>query len=144
MRLIIFINYLGEIQSPNYPAVYPNNMDEVISLILIIDISTAILYSQTWNLEVASDKKILLTFESFDLEDENSCAYDYLQISFGSVEEKYCGSSKPSPIISSGNTMTVTFHTDHSVNGNGFKATWTTWTTTNTVGKHETSLVKHF
>merc|ERR1711874_1516 len=30
--------------------------------------------------------------------------------------------------------MTVTFHSDHSVNGNGFKATWTTWTTTNTVG----------
>ena len=66
----------------------------------------------------------MLTFESFDLESHSSCVYDYVKISFGSVEEKYCGSSKPSPIISSGNTMTVVFHSDYSVNRNGFKATW--------------------
>ena len=66
----------------------------------------------------------MLTFESFDLEAHSSCKYDFVQISFGSVEQKYCGSNKPTPIISSGNTMTVLFHTDGSVNGNGFKATW--------------------
>jgi len=96
----------GEIQSPNYPSVYPHNLEE------------------TWNLEVTSGQKIMLTFESFDLESHSSCVYDYVKISFGSVEEKYCGSSKPSPIISSGNTMTVVFHSDYSVNRNGFKATW--------------------
>ena len=89
-----------------------------------------------WNLEVASDKKILLTFESFDLESfyEDCSYYDYVKISFGSVEEKYCGSNLPSSIISSSNTMTVTFHSDgysYSYNSfgyatisNGFKATW--------------------
>ena len=66
----------------------------------------------------------MLTFESFDLESHSSCVYDYVKITFGSVEEKYCGSSKPSPIVSSGNTMTVVFHSDQSVNRNGFKATW--------------------
>ena len=66
----------------------------------------------------------MLTFESFDLEAHSSCKYDFVQISFGSDEQKYCGSNKPSPIISPGNTMTVLFHTDGSVNGNGFKATW--------------------
>merc|ERR1712110_903008 len=96
----------GEIKSPNYPNLYPHNLDE------------------TWNLEVASGQKIKLTFESFDLESHSSCVYDYVKISFGSDEEKYCGSSKPSPIISSGNTMTVVFHSDYSVNRNGFKATW--------------------
>ena len=79
---------------------------------------------QTWNLEVASGKKIKLTFESFDLESHSRCKYDYVKITFESEEEKYCGSSMPSPIISSGNTMTVVFHSDYSVNRNGFKATW--------------------
>jgi len=104
----------GEIQSPNYPAAYPNNLEK------------------TWNLEVASGGRIKLTFESFDLEASSDCRYDYVQISHGSFQQKYCGSSLPSPIISSGNTMTVTFHSDHSENGNGFKATWTT--TTETLG----------
>ena len=78
---------------------------------------------QTWILEVAAEKRIKLTFESFDVEGF-ACQYDYVQISFGSFQEKYCGSSKPSPITSSGNTMTVTFHTDYSENFKGFKATW--------------------
>jgi len=100
----------GEIQSPNYPAAYPNNLDK------------------TWNLEVAPGQRIKLTFESFDLEapSTSGCRYDYVQISHGSFQQKYCGSSMPSPIISSGNPITVTFHTDGSANGNGFKATWTT------------------
>ena len=66
----------------------------------------------------------MLTFESFDLESHSDCDYDFVQISAGSVEMKLCGSDKPSPVMSSGNTMDVTFHTDHSVKRNGFKATW--------------------
>merc|ERR550539_1047748 len=96
----------GELQSPNYPRRYPNNQN------------------QTWDLEVAADQKIKLSFDSFDLEDASSCRYDYVQISHGSFEEKYCGFRKPDPIISSGNTMTVTFYSDYSVSRYGFKATW--------------------
>ena len=81
-------------------------------------------YCQSWNLEVASGQRIMLTIDSLDIESHSSCAYDYVKVSFGSEEEKYCGSNKPSPIISSGNTMTVVFHSDSGVNGNGFKATW--------------------
>jgi len=95
-----------EIQSPNYPNVYPHNLDE------------------TWNLEVAAGQNIRLTFESFNLESHSNCSYDYVQISDGMVEEKYCGSDKPSPIKSSGNTMNITFHSDYSVSRKGFKATW--------------------
>ena len=79
---------------------------------------------QTWNLEVASGKKIKLTFESFAVESHSSCRYDYVLISFGSVSQKYCGTDRPSPIMSSGNAMTVTFHSDHSVSLSGFRATW--------------------
>ena len=81
-------------------------------------------FCQTWILEVTSGKKIKLTFESFNLEPSSTCRLDYVQVSSGSVDETYCGSSMPSPIISSGNTMTVFFHSDGSVNRNGFKATW--------------------
>ena len=66
----------------------------------------------------------MLTFESFDIEAHSSCSNDYVQVSFGSDEQKYCGSNKPSPIISSDNRMTVIFRSDYSEARNGFKATW--------------------
>merc|ERR1712241_1322611 len=96
----------GEIQTPNYPAKYPKNVEE------------------TWNLEVEAGHRIKLTFETFNLESHSLCAYDFVQISFGSEEQKYCGSDVPSPIISSGNTMDITFHSDRSVRRTGFKASW--------------------
>ena len=68
--------------------------------------------------------RIKLTFEAFNLESHSTCKYDFVQISEGSEEEKYCGNAKPSPIISSGNTMTVLFHSDGSETRKGFKATW--------------------
>ena len=52
------------------------------------------------------------------------CYYDYVSISFGSIEEKYCGDYIPGPIISSGNTMTVVFVSDSVYQFTGFKATW--------------------
>merc|ERR1711936_1157521 len=75
-----------EIKSPNFPDPYDNYMNE------------------TWHHEVASDMKIKLTFQDFEL------------------EGGYCGSDMPSPIISHGNTMTVTFISDHSITYPGFKA----------------------
>ena len=59
--------------------------------------------------------------------DCGECYYDYVSISYGSVEEKYCGylaDDMPDPIISSGNTMAVVFSTDSTVQYKGFKATW--------------------
>ena len=87
-------------------------------------LSTDKFYFKTWNIEVAPGQRIKLTFESFDLEAHSDCRYDYVQISNEYSQQKYCGSRKPGPIISPGNTMTVTFHSDGSENGNGFKAKW--------------------
>ena len=58
--------------------------------------------------------------------DCGECYYDYVSISYGSVEEIYCGSDMPGPIVSSGNTMTVTFVCDSVFQFTGFKATWET------------------
>ena len=121
----------GEIKSPNYPENYPYKWDEVntgyISTVFTFT-TVNLTYCQAWNIEVASGQRIMLTFQSFDLQDKNrwhDWCDDYVQISFGSVAEKYCGSKLPT-IISSGNTMTVVFHSER--NGfdpkQGFKATW--------------------
>ena len=78
----------------------------------------------------------MLTFESFDIEAHSchsSCRLDYVKVSFGSDEQKYCGSNKPSPIISSDNRMTVIFHSDEEEVRNGFKATWQAVETGNVV-----------
>ena len=93
----------------------------ILNIIIIIFVT---LLCQTWNLELTPGKRIKLTFDSFDLEDHASCEYDYVRISYGSFDEKYCGPNKPSPIISSGNTMTVLFHSDGSETFKGFKTTW--------------------
>merc|ERR1719400_1101488 len=123
-----------EIKSPNFPNHYDNYMNE------------------TWHHEVASDMKIKLTFQDFELEGgycgdattpsparksrdvsekhydspsarcENYICFDYVQVNHGNFEERFCGSDMPSPIISHGNTMTVTFISDHSITFPGFKA----------------------
>ena len=77
-------------------------------------------YWQTWTLEIQSGKKVQITFESLDLEPNNSCGYDYVQIS----NKMYCGSTKPGPITSNNYKMTVTFHSDYSVNHKRFSAAW--------------------
>ena len=67
---------------------------------------------------------IHITFEAFELESNTRCSYDYVEISHGTYSQKFCGSSIPNPITSSGRTMTVRFHTDFSVSYSGFRAVW--------------------
>ena len=66
----------------------------------------------------------MLTFESFDIEAHPECRYDYVEVSYGFDSQTYCGSNKPSPIISSDNRMKVIFRSDDSEARSGFKATW--------------------
>ena len=81
-----------------------------------------------------------LTFKSFDIEAHSSCDYDWVEVSYGSYSQKFCGpnsngeyyngngdnlgSSIPGPFTSTGLTMTVKMHTDGSVNWTGFRAVW--------------------
>ena len=72
---------------------------------------------------------IHITFEAFELESNSRCSYDYVEISHGTYSQRFCGSSLLYPadssgITSSGNTMTVRFHTDFSVSYSGFRAVW--------------------
>ena len=68
----------------------------------------------------------MLQFEAFNLESHPSgaCVFDYLEISYSSFSWRYCGSSIPGPITSSGPSLTVRFHTDTRITSSGFLAKW--------------------
>ena len=67
----------------------------------------------------------MLTFDSFDLESHSSCWYDYMEVSYDSFSQRYCGTSIPGPFTSTGSSMVVRFHSDGSDTSTGFSAVWT-------------------
>nr|VZI15896.1 unnamed protein product [Spirometra erinaceieuropaei] len=99
----------GNISSPDYPNNYPPNSKCI------------------WRIEVPVGFSVLLTFESFDLEEETDCSFDYLEIFDGSSESspmlrKLCGSRIPTAVASTKNTLTVKFNSDNLGHQKGFKA----------------------
>ena len=95
------------------------------TIIILISISKHIftILVQEWQLEVQNGY-IQLVFVSFDIEGHSSCGYDWVEVSYGSYTEKFCGSSIPGPFTSIGPTMTVKMHTDRSETRTGFRALW--------------------
>ena len=78
-----------------------------------------------WQLEApAAGLQIVLTFETFELENSVTCQFDYVEISYDSYIRRYCGTSIPEPHTSTRNIMKVKFHTDRSESFSGFNATW--------------------
>ena len=102
----------GAITSPNYPLTYKSNMD------------------CTWKITVPSGKSVRLSFVgTYNLESScsSSSGYneDYVRIRDGSSTTstslgKFCGSTKPQPIVTSGRYATVQFKTDSSLQYKGF------------------------
>ena len=88
------------------------------------------IYHQTWPIEVREGQKIELIFEDFDVEGYTGswgyCAGDWVDVDDGIDKKRYCGYTLPPPIISSGNTMAVTLHSDGDENARGFRAIWRT------------------
>ena len=102
-------------KSPNYPLNYP--VDQFIN----------------YPLTVAEGKAIELTFTSMEIEECQElwiewgrCPCDYVEVldSDGSQLMKECSNVVPSPITSTGNTMSVIFYSDYSENMKGFFADW--------------------
>lgn len=101
----------GTIETPNYPLDYP--VDKVCA----------------WVIETQTGDKVVLTFETFALEENPVCQYDYVLIRDGSTSKspmigKFCGSSRPATITSTGNFLWIGFRSDSSTTKMGFKATW--------------------
>ncbi|NXI29187.1 BMP1 protein, partial [Sterrhoptilus dennistouni] len=97
----------GHIQSPNYPDDYRPSKVCV------------------WKITVSEGYHVGLTFQSFEIERHDSCAYDYLEIRDGSSDSssligRYCGYDKPDDIKSTSNKLWMKFVSDGSINKAGF------------------------
>jgi len=91
--------------SRNYPAQYPNNLEQVETI------------------TVEEGKVVVLDFTTFDIEPHHNCNYDSLMIvdhDGTTLMEKSCGNTLPARITSRTNQVHLTFKTDHSVTKNGW------------------------
>ncbi|KAI8490884.1 hypothetical protein Bbelb_313030 [Branchiostoma belcheri] len=110
----------GRFSTPNYPGSYDSNL------------------WCTWTIIVNASESITVTFDSFDVEFQQNCDYDYVQLYEGSPENnrtlegggKFCGSSSTQitypkyRIVSKLSTVMVVFHTDAWVTSSGFNASY--------------------
>uniref|UniRef100_UPI000EF4BD12 cubilin-like n=1 Tax=Ciona intestinalis TaxID=7719 RepID=UPI000EF4BD12 len=97
--------------SPGYPFVYPNNLNCV------------------WTIEAAAGYRIAFTFVSIDIENIDSCNFDFVKIYEGptvgsTLQGRYCGKQPPSTIYSMDNYLTIQMVTDGSVGYPGFNASY--------------------
>ena len=84
---------------------------------------------QEWTLEAQNGGNIQLNFIGFDLENHPSCSYDYVEVSYGSYSERFCGGENggylPGPFTTcGGSSITIRFHSDGGVTRPGFRAEW--------------------
>ncbi|XP_022107899.1 cubilin-like isoform X2 [Acanthaster planci] len=100
-----------DIMSPNYPSNYPQSVECI------------------WIVTAPAGQAIRMTFDpQFYIEPHPSCVYDYLEILDGSSQSasqigRYCGSTAPAPVATTGNAAYLRFRTDTSVAHTGFKLT---------------------
>ncbi|KAF4524800.1 hypothetical protein B566_EDAN010175 [Ephemera danica] len=101
----------GMLRSPLYPSQYPHNLRCI------------------WVIEVPIGQQILLNITDFELEANNHCQFDYLEIRNGGSAQspligQFCGNSIPRTITSFSQSLYILFHTDLSVNRKGFSINW--------------------
>uniref|UniRef100_A0A3Q2Q6B5 Metalloendopeptidase n=1 Tax=Fundulus heteroclitus TaxID=8078 RepID=A0A3Q2Q6B5_FUNHE len=101
----------GQIQSPNYPDDYQSDKMCV------------------WRITVAEGFQVGLTFQSFEIEKHDACAYDYVEVRDGGSDSspllgRFCGYDKPQVLQSSSNQLWLKFASDGSVNKAGFAASF--------------------
>ena len=103
------VNFPGTtIISPNHPNNYGDNQDCQIKIAF------------------AEGQRVVIEFIHFNVEHSSSCYYDWVEIRDGSssssnlLGSKLCGNMLPQPVVSTGNFLTIVFHTDYSVTLSGF------------------------
>uniref|UniRef100_A0A4W3GNC2 Metalloendopeptidase n=1 Tax=Callorhinchus milii TaxID=7868 RepID=A0A4W3GNC2_CALMI len=103
----------GVITSPNWPDKYPSRKE------------------CTWEILATPGHRVKITFNEFDIEQHQECAYDHLEVFDGESDKypilgRFCGSKMPDPVLSTTNKMFIGFISDASVQRKGFQATHST------------------
>jgi hypothetical protein len=104
-----FTSATGLLESPRFPNFYIPNTD------------------CTW--VITGQGKINVTFDTFHLEEDSHCAYDYIELRDGdSVSSKllksFCGDTLPETFQTSTNKLFVRFKSDATVQKEGFSMRW--------------------
>ncbi|XP_075062159.1 ovochymase-1 [Mixophyes fleayi] len=88
-----------------------------------------------WTIISSKDKIIQIHFIKMDIEDHITCAQDSLTFTVEQKDfRKVCGSILPSPLIIPSNKVTMTFLSDSTVNGGGFRFKFSTLPATSGTG----------
>ncbi|XP_045623432.1 cubilin [Procambarus clarkii] len=121
------ITFNSEPGSPGCGGLLTNDMGEF-SAPTISDAYEHNLHCE-WVIRVPPGETIRLNFSDFHLENHRACRWDYLAIRDGGSEDspeisRSCGVNIPLPVLSTGNQLHVTFHSDHSISGRGFTASY--------------------
>ncbi|XP_038602618.1 procollagen C-endopeptidase enhancer 2 [Tachyglossus aculeatus] len=98
----------GLLGSEGFPGVYPPNS------------------KCTWKITVPEGKVVVLSFRFIDLESDNLCRYDFVDVYSGHANGqrigRFCGTFRPGALVSSTNKMLVQMISDANTAGNGFMA----------------------
>ncbi|XP_032240944.2 tolloid-like protein 1 [Nematostella vectensis] len=104
----------GIIQSPNYPSSYPSRVGCL------------------WQILSPKGKHVKLTFETFELESEAHCQYDYVDIRAKyQISDKlrpvgrFCGNARPPAMEPKEDEIWINFQSDSTVQRKGFRAQYT-------------------
>ena len=79
------------------------------------------------SLQGAPDTTIQLTFLDMDIEIEDQCRYDYVEVRVDGGDEdgeRFCGTNLPDVQTSTGNRMVVKFFSDFYLTSPGFRASY--------------------
>ncbi|CAH2311202.1 CUB domain-containing 2 [Pelobates cultripes] len=111
----IFTTVKGNITSPRYPDLYPNNI------------------ICHWNIQLLPGFHIKIFFRDIELEERSSlskeCDYDHLSVYDGDSEDspmlgRWCASDTPPPLTSSGNKLLLVLVTDRDTANKGFSVSY--------------------
>uniref|UniRef100_A0A8C4QUT2 Metalloendopeptidase n=1 Tax=Eptatretus burgeri TaxID=7764 RepID=A0A8C4QUT2_EPTBU len=105
----LLTNSNGSLTSPGWPRLYPPSKNCV------------------WQIVAPTQHRITLRFMLFQLEGNEVCKYDYVEVRSGlsassKLHGRFCGSALPPVITSLTNILRLSFHSDHSASKRGFKA----------------------
>lgn len=109
MSDILIGNISGNLTLPSYPSLYPNFFD------------------YTARIQAEEKTRILVTFHWVDTEYQRFCLYDYVQLRTFEDDRPWniCGIVKDRKDFASySNQALLRFHSDHSISGKGFSASW--------------------
>ena len=82
-----------------------------------------------YTIKAPANKRILLYFQRFELEQSSNCRNDYLQISEGSAGDqrlvgRFCGRNRPQTVRTDKGVFTIRFISNNDIQHGGFRATY--------------------